>query len=350
MRTLSLIFLLLMLMLSVAPFMIGQTAATQLTAKFLDVALPLAPDDALWQQPQPIIVPLTQQQIAPPWGGGTVPQIEVRVLHNGQYIAFLLSWADATVNQELVANDSFSDGVALEFPSEPANNPAPFMGDAKNAVNIWQWQAAWQRDVNEGGIADVDRTHPAYGDVYVEQHMREKGEIFWRPGEFVDNWRAQRDRVTPVENLVALGYGTLTHLEQQDVYGQGKWADGKWRVTFGRALNTHLSGETEFKPGVKTQINFAVWEGSAQERGARKSVSLQWHPLELQAVTTTTAATVSQPTEKSVPPTTTPEPRAPEKAPPSIPPILPAVIAGLGGLIVGALIAVLVMKGMSSRG
>ncbi len=327
----------------------GQTEQA-LVAKYVDVPVPIKLNDPIWQQASPLTIKLTPQQIVAPWGGGSVPHIEVRALHNGQFISFLLSWPDATVNQELVANDHFSDGVAVQFPTDVTAIPTPFMGDAKNAVNIWQWQAAWQRDVNEGGIADVDRTHTAYGDIYVEELMREKGEIFWRPGEFVNNWRAQRTRVTPVENLVALGFGTLTHLVQQDVYGDGKWNTGQWQVTVGRALHTHLSGETEFKPGAKTKINVAVWEGSVQDRGGRKSVSMQWHPLELQDVTTITTGTVSQPTEKTNPPTTLPEPTIPQKAPASIPPIVPAILAGLGGLIVGALIAILVMKGLSARG
>ncbi len=328
-------------MLISAPLGIGQTPSAQLTSKFIEGEIPLEPAHALWQQAPPLTIKLMQQQIAPPWGGGAVSEIEVRALHNSQSITFWLRWSDATVNQELVANDAFSDGVALQFPADPTTTPTAFMGDAQNAVNIWQWQAAWQRDVDEGGIADVDRTHPAYGDVYVEQHMREKGEIFWRPGEFVNNWRAQRDRITPVENMVAMGYGTITHLEQQGVHGRGIWANGQWRVTLGRALHTHLPGEAEFKPGTKTQINVAVWEGSAQERGGRKSVSLQWYPLELQLATAGTA-TKTQPKEQE--PTETTEPKETGTTPASSFPALPAVLAGIGGLIIGILIAVLLLS------
>ncbi|MCX8104025.1 MAG: ethylbenzene dehydrogenase-related protein, partial [Candidatus Bipolaricaulota bacterium] len=195
--------------------------------------------------------------------------------HNGRLIAFLLEWADPTKDQELAQTDKFGDGVAVQFPVDPKANPSPFMGDARNAVNIWQWQAAWQRDIDEGGLADVDRTYPPYASevpygIYV--------------GRDVGNWRSQRDHKTPVENLIAQGFGTLTHQELQHVLGKGVWENGRWRVVFVRALHTGLAGDASFEAGQKNLVNFAVWDGSSGESGARKSVSLNWHELTLEAL------------------------------------------------------------------
>ena len=265
----------LIVLLVILPSLMAHAQAVQLTVKFTDQELLPDPTAQIWNQVQPVTISLGPQQIAKPFGGGAIRALSVRALHNGRLIAFLIEWADPSKDQELAQVDRFGDGVAVQFPVDPKANPSPFMGDAQNAVNIWQWQAAWQRDIDEGGLADVDRTYPPYADevpygIYV---ARDAG-----------NWRSQRDHKTPVENLIAQGFGTLTHQELQHVLGRGVWEDGRWRVVFVRALQTGLMGDARFIPGQKGFINFAVWDGSSGERGAQKSVSLVWHELMLEPV------------------------------------------------------------------
>jgi hypothetical protein len=255
--------------------LMAQAQAVKLTAKFVNQELTADPTALVWNQTQAVAITLSPQQITQPYGGGATKELFVRTLHNGRLIAFLLEWADATQDQEIAQTDRFSDAVAVQFPVEFETNPSPFMGDARNAVNIWQWQAAWQRDIDEGGLADVDRTYPPYADevpygIYV--------------GRDVGNWRSQRDHKTPVENLIAQGFGTLTHQELQHVLGRGVWENGRWKVVLVRALHTGLMGDAPFEAGQKSSINFAVWDGSSGERGARKSVSLAWHELMLEAL------------------------------------------------------------------
>lgn len=255
--------------------LVAQAQSVKLTAQFVNQELTPNPTAQIWSQAQPVTIALSPQQIAQPFGGGATKELQVRALHNGRLIAFLLEWADATQDRELAQTDRFSDAVAVQFPVELGANPSPFMGDARQAVNIWHWQAAWQRDIDEGGLADVDRTYPPYASevpygIYV--------------GHDVGNWRSQRDRKTPVENLIAQGFGTLTHQELQHVLGRGVWENGRWRVIFVRALHTGLRGDASFEVGQKSFVNFAVWDGSSGERGARKSVSLTWHELTLEAL------------------------------------------------------------------
>lgn len=262
-------------LLVVLPSLMAQAQAVKLTVKFTDQELLPNPTAQIWNAVQPVTLALSPQQITQPFGGGAIKELQVRALHNGRLIAFLLEWTDATKDQEVAQTDRFSDAVAVQFPVEVGANPSPFMGDAQNAVNIWQWQAAWQRDMDEGGLADVDRTYPPYADevpygIYV--------------GRDVGNWRSQREHKTPVENLIAQGFGTLTHQELQHVLGQGVWENGRWRVAFVRALHTGLMGDASFEAGQKSFVNFAVWDGSSGERGARKSVSLSWHELTLEAL------------------------------------------------------------------
>ncbi len=262
-------------LLVVLPSLMAQAQAVKLTVKFTDQELLPDPTAQIWNEVRPVTIALSPQQMTKPFGGGAIKELHVRALHNGRLIAFLVEWADPIQDQELAQTDRFSDAVAVQFPVDPKANPSPFMGDAQNAVNIWQWQAAWQRDIDEGGLADVDRTYPPYASevpygIYV--------------GRDVGNWRSQRDHQTPVENLIAQGFGTLTHQELQHVLGKGMWENGRWRVVFVRALHTGLRGDASFEAGQKGFVNFAVWDGSSGERGASKSVSLNWHELTLEAL------------------------------------------------------------------
>jgi hypothetical protein len=252
-----------------------QAQGVKITAKFVNQELLPDPTAQVWNTVQPVTIALGPQQMTKPFGGGAIKEVQVRALHNGRLIALLLEWADPTKDQELAQTDRFGDAVAVQFPVDPTATPSPFMGDAQNAVNIWQWQAAWQRDVDEGGLADVDRTYPPYASevpygIYV--------------GRDAGNWRSQRERTTPVENLIAQGFGTLTHQQLQHVLGKGIWENGRWRVIFVRALHTGLAGDASFEAGQKSLVNVAVWDGSNDERGARKSVSLNWHELALEAL------------------------------------------------------------------
>ncbi|GBC76363.1 Chlorate reductase subunit gamma [bacterium HR07] len=274
--------------------LIAQAQAVKITAKFVNQELLPDPTAPAWNTVQPVTIALSPQQITKPFGGGAIKELQVRALHNGRLIAFLLEWADPTKDQDIAQVDRFGDGVAVQFPVDPKANPSPFMGDAQNAVNIWQWQAAWQRDMDEGGLADVERVYPPYASevpygIYV--------------GRDAGNWRSQRDHKTPVENLIAQGFGTLTHQELQHVLGKGIWENGRWRVVFVRALHTGLAGDASFEAGQKNLINFAVWDGSSGERGARKSVSLNWHELTLEALpagTTLAGTGTPAPTTKEI--------------------------------------------------
>lgn len=250
---------------------------------FTRYMLPIDPDAAVWKRAEPVTVQLLPQQMTIPFGGGTTPSIQVRALHNGREIAFLLEWNDPNPDIELAPLDKFSDAVAISFPIDLDPLPNPLMGDAENGVNLWHWQAAWQRDVTEGGIKDVDRKYPAYSyevpyGVYVSKDL--------------GNWRAKRNRKTPVENLVAKGFGTLTSLPKQEVLGHGVWKDGKWKVVIRRQYQPIQEGDTRFVPGTSHFFNVAVWQGSKGERGGRKSVSMVWHPFKLEPIPSPTVWTL----------------------------------------------------------
>jgi DMSO reductase family type II enzyme heme b subunit len=67
-----------------------------------------------------------------------------------------------------------------------------------------------------------------------------------------------------VEDLVAEGPGTIAKAPATTSRGHGARTPQGWAVVITRAMPDGLS------PTVRTQVAFAVWEGSAQEAGARK--------------------------------------------------------------------------------
>jgi DMSO reductase family type II enzyme heme b subunit len=165
---------------------------------------------------------------------GKISRIDSRVAHNGSKISILLSWEDATKNDEIRDLDQFIDGVAVMFPFTPNANPLT-MGDEDNPVNAWMWRAdqADPFDVIAHGFGSSKR----------------------RPGK-------------------DLG------LSVNSVYDQGRWM-----VVFQRTLRTSLIShkQVNFAPDKATGISFAVWDGGNEDRSAQKSFSGQWEPMEMEA-------------------------------------------------------------------
>lgn len=81
-------------------------------------------------------------------------------------------------------------------------------------------------------------------------------------------------RTVPVQDLLADGPGTIRFAEKTVSSGSGKYSGGGWTVLLVRPLPNGA------QPGGRTQVAFAVWEGSRQEVGARK-MRTAWIPLSL---------------------------------------------------------------------
>lgn len=177
----------------------------------------------------------------------TVEEIRVAGLHNGEEVGFLLEWDDPLKNQTVIGIEEFRDACAVEFPllAPDKEDTSYVMGKVDAPVNIWQWKA--------------DRQIAVAGNVAVS--------------------------VPPsaVENLIAAGVGTITSQapEAQVVRGEGKWAQGKWRVVVLRKLKTDNPDDAQFDPGRTTAVAFAVWDGAQSDRNGRKAVSV-WQPLHIE--------------------------------------------------------------------
>ena len=227
------------------------------------------PSADAWKHSVPIEIPLSAQRNVPPMGGGA-HTITVRALNDGQRLYVRVEWSDATDDMLLDGVTKFSDGAAIEYPvTAGADVPSFCMGDPEAPVNIWHWKASWQADVERGAPLDVE---DAYPNMQVDYYPFEDEDTFYPP-RVAGNVPARINRTSPVDNLLAGTFGTLTAAPDQMVQGVGAWEDGKWRVVFARDLS--VPGDyTQFSQGEKTNIAFAVWDGAKNERDGMKSVSI----------------------------------------------------------------------------
>jgi hypothetical protein len=258
---------------------LASSQAVTLVAREAESEVPLDdPVASVWDSAEPVEIPLSAQNVATPQGGGSIRAVTARALNNGERIFFRLEWADETRDVSAFAPQDFRDAAAIQFPAGGASTlPSFCMGQANGRVNIWQWKADWQADIDRGFV-NVPEAYPnAFADYYPFQD-----EDTFYPGRAAGNLLSETERKTPVENLVAAGFGTLTPADKQPVAGKGVWQNGKWYVLFARDLDA--GGEyTPFKPGQTTNIAFAVWDGAAGERDGLKSVS-QFADLKVEGV------------------------------------------------------------------
>ncbi|MCP9455956.1 MAG: ethylbenzene dehydrogenase-related protein [Nitrospira sp.] len=220
--------------------------------------LPVAPDDAAWGKIPKLTIPLSGQIITRPvWPEPSVRMLDVRSVHNGREIAFLLEWQDSTKNDRLTPG-TFRDGVAIGLPLGDA--PAFFcMGQLDHYINMWHWKADWQ--------SDIDRR---------AARTSEKKEGGVRTFEVIPR------RVSSVEDLIGGGFSTLTTKEKQGrVQGQALWKDGVWRVVMYRPLvSEEQENEAKLIPGRIQAVSFAVWNGENKERNGQKAVA-PWFQLNI---------------------------------------------------------------------
>ncbi len=247
---------------------VGSEEAAGIRAVYIEKGVPFAPSAEEWQRAPESELPLMAQAILPPHGGGGVLSVLVRALHDGQQLALRFQWADATANQE-VGSNRFRDAIAVGFPTRQSENlPSPFMGDAANPVNIWQWTADFE--ANAQGRGDFATRYPhTEGVWYFPQDYAVTRDV--------RAWRGSK----PVIELVATGWGTLERKVSQNALGVSSYSQGRWCVVLRRALSTGNPEDTLFRPGEKTHLILAVWDGEKREVNGKKNVTMMWTSLTL---------------------------------------------------------------------
>lgn len=211
----------------------------------------------------------------------SIKYLKVRAAHNGQWLSVLVEWEDPTLN-DIIMLDQFGDQVAVEFPVQYNKDdiPSPMMGSPGKRVDIWQWRAAFQRDLDVGEPGIKDLYPNAMVDVYPDEMLRVTDARPYMGAIGVDNM-ISHPTASPVLEQMAEGFGTLTSVPgDQDADGRGVWKDGKWTVVFTHPLAPFSKNSSHFTPGRETVAAFAVWDGGNREVGARKAWA-SWIPFRL---------------------------------------------------------------------
>ncbi len=231
-----------------------------LTAWQADEDPGLDPGSEIWKRAQFIQAPLTAQAGSYAAGGGSIPVVWARALHFNNTLYVRLEWEDSTQDDSTLKVEQFADAAALEFPAKSATSvPSVCMGQADMGVNIWQWRSDSLGDPNELYANTLVDMYPTKDDLFYT--ARAAGNPYANPKQ------------GPVQNLVAVAFGTLSPAETQDVQGKGEYKDGRWSVVFARPFAGAADDQASFTAGTSTDIALAVWNGSEGDRNGRKSVS-----------------------------------------------------------------------------
>ena len=249
-----------------------------------------------WEQAEAVVVPVSPQQITyPNLPVASISDLKVKSLYFGNWVAFLITWADST-RDVFVDADLFCDQLAVQLPVDGSSIPSYMMGNSGGKVHIIHWKGIWQEDC-ERGFRDVLDAHPnLWVDVYpfqegeldrskriyakdiTAEHIVESQSFNNLPGTYSKNPVSSIMRKEPVEEANATGFGTLATQETQQAKGWGKWENNQWTVCLVIPVNTGNINKAKFTE--ITKVSFAVWNGSKQNIGGRKHYS-SWVDLTL---------------------------------------------------------------------
>ncbi len=234
--------------------------------------VPLDPFNEAWQESAEIVIPLVPQNaVAPRTTSSKRSKLSVRALHNGKELGLLLVWNDSTNDTNEGEAKRFRDAIAVGVPmnyGEGVSLPYIGMGNKEHPVNIWHWKASWQMDIDQGfqGVAEdnagmVPNITP----------------VGYLPGRLAGSPLSQEKKESPVENLLAEGFGSLTSMPAKELAGKGVWKDGRWQVVIKRPRSAD-GDAVNINRGGLFPITFAIWDGSVAERNGMKGIT-RWRFL-----------------------------------------------------------------------
>lgn len=243
-----------------------------LTTHRIDQEIDMDPENPLWEN-VPIqnihMIPLNARR-------DPVDQVQFQSVMNDEGIAFRLEWEDHQPDRTSSRHQDFKDAIAMEFAlgdvmlhEHGHNEPFFGMGNRGKVVNIWQWRADWQTEIETKEKLE-----------YATEGLDLDTMIFGGEVNPVDALNPFRD--VPVEELNAEGFGTLTPQPQtkQNVLGKGVWKEGKWSVVFFRTLESLNKWDIKFEKKIPVLVAFAIWDGKHQDRNGRKVISM-WQRLKV---------------------------------------------------------------------
>jgi DMSO reductase family type II enzyme heme b subunit len=226
-----------------------------LEVKKISGSLPTSPNDPIWSSnkvSKPTVAMLGPQLIAnPQWPNPATQEVRVQAARTSDEIAILIEWNDSSHKKNISHSDMYTDQAALMFPMNDTEEAPPItMGADGYPMNIWQWKEILEKP--------------------------DKKNLFSGPGPLSrpdqTNQKMDMDqKKSPVEDLNAEGFSTLTQQDQQDVKGKGNWANGKWRTLFHRKIKSSDENDAKISRGKLMAI--AIWNGANRERNGQKGLS-----------------------------------------------------------------------------
>jgi DMSO reductase family type II enzyme heme b subunit len=239
-------------------------------------------DAAVFGGAAPSKIALLPQVITTPHNAApATASLDVRAVRNADHAGFLLEWDDASADVRATV-DRFGDMIAVEFPVAAAGPPpAPFMGNASGRVQILQWRADWQTDLDRGAPT-VEELYPnAYAaDFHHVDHLAKADAEVYGGAVSLGNPMSDRKRTSSVQDLMAEGFGSLTPRAMQSATGRARHDGKRWHVVITRPLAPTGDSAASLAAGTRTHVAFAVWNGSHGEVGARKAWA-NWTPMEV---------------------------------------------------------------------
>ncbi len=247
-----------------------------LKSKLVKKEIALNPEDPVWNEAEPLDVPLSGQVHVPPRDQNpAVDIVTVRSVFNDKEIGFLLEWDDRSkdVKDEAPAPTPAADsakgaGEAKQGEAKPAGPTYPILypASSNNKFTPYSLRDAVQIQFPVKPSEGTEKPHFFLGD----------------PSHPVNLWYWMSDKnedpqANPVQELNANGYKEPAKVQapdSQNVQGKGQFKDGRWRVVMKRALTTKdTNNDIMFKQGKLTPIAFNVWDGSNGETGLQRSIS-----------------------------------------------------------------------------
>ncbi len=288
-RVLGLGILALAALLTVLGVPVTSAQGLTLQAGRAEGELPMGePFDPRWEEVAPVEVPLSGQiAVIPPRLEPSVAAISVRAMVDDERLAILLEWSDATRDDATQPTTAFADAVAMQFGL--GEGASICMGQRAGGLNIWHWKADWAADLAEQ--LNLEQFYPnmprdpQFGAAEVAPGSGQTlGPEGFYAGRDAGNPRSAATRPSAVEDLNAIGFGTLTPqpVEGQNVHGASAWRDGVWRVVMSRELRTSDPNDAQLARRSDITVAFAIWDGARGDRDGQKSVS-SWLALSIPA-------------------------------------------------------------------
>ncbi|MGV7222272.1 MAG: ethylbenzene dehydrogenase-related protein [Nitrospinales bacterium] len=210
--------------------------------------LSLEPDSTFWLSangPIKTKIDLGPQLITnPQWPDPSIKSVTVSAAKNKSHIALRVQWDDATVDNKFSPSNLYTDQIAIMFPMKNGDDvPLITMGEDGKPVNIWLWKAVLQEEM-ESSKAGAGKSKSVF------------------PGGGINS---------PVDDLNAEGFSTLTAQEQKDVMGKGVRVGNSWHVVFKRKLTNDQNDDVQFINS--TAMAIAAWNGGNRETNGQKGIA-----------------------------------------------------------------------------